>query len=151
MNGFAKSDAEFAAQYNCATKTIARARKAGAPLNDPQAMADWFAGRKNSPASAPDIGGKSSLLADVKLQKLQKEVERLQIRIDVEKKKLIPLDDARSQMTRIASAMRSELLRFAGDVPNWQGLSASEMQLRVDAQVRSMCENLHDQFSELYT
>lgn len=103
--------------------------------------------RKNTPPMDP---ARLNSLADAKLAKLQKEVERLQIRIDAERKRLIPLTDARANMVRIASAMRAELLRFAGDVPNWEGLRASEMQVRVDAQVRSMCEQLSDQFNELY-
>jgi DNA-binding transcriptional MerR regulator len=146
-----KTDSEYAEKFKCSVKTIRRAREAGAPLDDVDAMSDWFAASKNSPKGSAEIGGKSAQMAEAKLAKLQKEVERLQIRIDTERKRLIPLEEVRANMVRIASAMRSELLRFAGDVPNWEGLKATEMKSRTDAQVRIMCEQLNDQFSELYT
>lgn len=141
-------DAELAARYGVDPRRVRDYRAAGAPVDDIESMDRWMENLRKAPKMDPT---RLNSLADAKLAKLQKEVERLQIRIDSERKRLIPLDDVRSNMVRIASAMRAELLRFAGDVPNWEGLRASEMQVRVDAQVRSMCEQLSDQFSELYT
>lgn len=141
-------DAELAARYGVDERRVRDYRAAGAPLDDIEAMDKWMEERRTAPPMDPT---RLNSLADAKLAKLQKEVERLQIRIDSERKRLIPLDDVRANMVRIASAMRAELLRFAGDCPNWEGLKASEMQVRIDSQVRSMCEQLSDQFSELYT
>lgn len=142
-----QQDAELAERYGVDERRVRDYRAAGAPIDDLEAMDRWMEERRKAPPMDPT---RLNNLADAKLAKLQKEVERLQIRIDSERKRLIPLTDARSNMVRIASAMRAELLRFAGDVPNWEGLRASEMQVRVDAQVRSMCEQLSNQFSELY-
>lgn len=143
-----QQEATLAERYGVDERSIRNYKKLGAPLHDLEAMDEWIAQKRTIPGMDP---ARLNTLADAKLAKLQKEVERLQIRIDTERKRLIPLDDVRANMVRIASAMRSELLRFAGDVPNWEGLRASEMQVRIDAQVKSMCEQLSNQFSELYS
>jgi DNA-binding transcriptional MerR regulator len=141
-------EAELAARYGVDARSIRNYRAAGAPIDELEQMDAWVAAQRKAPPMDPS---RLNSMADAKLAKLQKEIERLQIRIDSERKRLIPLDDVRANMVRIASAMRAELLRFAGDCPNWEGLKASEMQVRIDSQVRSMCEQLSDQFSELYT
>jgi len=141
-------EAELAERYGVDARSIRSYRAAGAPMYDLEKMDAWIAAQRKAPPMDPT---RLNSMADAKLAKLQKEIERLQIRIDTERKRLIPLDEVRANMVRIASAMRSELLRFAGDCPNWEGLRASEMQVRIDAQVRSMCEQLSDQFSELYS
>jgi hypothetical protein len=145
-----KRYAELAKKFNCDPKTIERADAAGAPLHDIEALSNWFAERRTGPTGEGVGTGNLSSLADMKIEKLRCECERLKIKIDAEKKRLIPADHVRRDMVRIGNAFRSELMRFAGDVPNWEGLPASQLQARVDEKLESLCTELSNAFSELY-
>jgi translation initiation factor 2 alpha subunit (eIF-2alpha) len=140
--------AQLAIKYGVAYDVIRKAHAEGVDVYDENAMADRIA--KRMPNTISTASGKVGSLADVKIEKLRKETERLQLKIDAEKKRLVPIDQVRRDMVRIANAVRSELMRFAGDVPNWEGLKAAEMQRRVDEKVEAMCTDLADAFGELY-
>jgi hypothetical protein len=53
-----KPTADLATQYGCNARTIRNWRAEGAPLDDPQAMTVWLAGRKNIP---PALGAGTRL------------------------------------------------------------------------------------------
>jgi hypothetical protein len=145
-----KTDREYARLYGCNPKTIQRAREAGAPLDDVDAMSAWFAARKNSPAGSSGIGGKAEALADAKLEKVLEEIKRIRIKNDIDLKRVIPIGAVQRDMVRIGNAFRSELLRVGGDVPNWEGLPAADMQKRWDEIMERLCSELSNSFSELY-
>lgn len=142
--------AELAKKFNCDPKTIERADAAGAPLDDVEALSNWFAERRTGPSGEGIGAGNLASLADMKIEKLRCECERLKIKIDAEKKRLIPVDQVRRDMVRIGNAFRSELMRFAGDIPNWEGLPAAQLQARVDEKVESLCTELANAFADLY-
>lgn len=142
-----KTDADYARQFSCSVKTIQRARAAGAPIEDPEAMSAWFASRKNSPSGT---GGKAEQIADAKLEKVLEEIKRIKIKNEIDTKKLIPVDIVSRELIKIGNAFRSELLRIGGDIPNWEGLKAAEMKRRWDEIMERICAELSDQLSEIY-
>ena len=142
-----KTSEEYAKLYKCSTRTIERAKRDGAPIEDPEAMSAWFAARKNSPSGT---GGKAEQIADAKLEKVLEEIKRIKIKNEIDTKKLIPVDIVSRELIRIGNAFRSELLRIGGDIPNWEGLKAPEMKRRWDEIMERMCADLSDQLSEIY-
>ena len=142
-----KTNEEHARFYKCSVRTIERAKKEGAPLDDVDAMSVWFAARKNAPKTA---SGKAEQIADAKLEKVLEEIKRIRIKNDIDTKKVIPVDRACREVIRIGNAMRSELLRIGGDIPNWEGMKAAEMKRRWDELLERLCDDLNKELAAIY-
>ena len=136
--------AELAERFNVDPSTIANAERAGAPVNDVNALAEWFANRRQTPGET-----KIASLSDAKLEKLRLECHRLKIKIDEDLKALLPRDQMRRDHVKIMATMRAEFLRFVGDIPNWSGMPPAEIKKRLDAKVDQLFLDLKTAFDEL--
>jgi len=138
--------AELAERFGVDPRTIRRAVASGAPVDDIEKLDAWFAEKRISPGGG---GGKVASLSDAKLEKLRLECHRLKIKIDEDLKRLLPVDALRREHVRIMNAMRSDFLRFVGDIPNWSGMPPAEIKKRLDAKMEQLFSDLHNSFAEI--
>lgn len=83
-------------------------------------------------------------------RKLRAQYLKEEHRLAVEQKRFLPVEDVRRDVLRIGAALRAELLRFIGDVPNWEGIAAAEMSQRAKKTFDTICASLSDETSKLY-
>lgn len=138
-----------AAMLETHVSVLKRAKKAGAPgfrANGSVCISElkpWLAENLDS------LNNNESKEA-LECRRLLAQCEKLEFQNEVERGKYTHNDSIREQGARIGAATRSELLRFKADVPTWEGLSAAEMERRVDRLIDSICKNLSDQLSKVY-
>lgn len=149
---WADSMAAAAAQMGLKLSEVKKAKRNGAPgfvgsRVDKDALREWLDALP--PAPALEDGGLEDK-ETLERRKLRAQWLKEEFRLDVEKRKYIPVDEVRADMVRIASAQRAEDMRLVGDVGTWAGLSAVEMHERALAWFDEKCRALHDAFSSLY-
>lgn len=83
-------------------------------------------------------------------RRISLQCEKLEFQNEVERKKYTHNDLLREQGIAIGTATRSELMQLKADAPTWSGLSAPDIEARVDAILEKICANLHDSMSTLY-
>ncbi len=140
------SDAVLGKQYGVDGRTIRTWRKEGAPLDDPAAMVDWMAAKRNEPPGKTA----SAKMHEAKLEKLRLECERLKRGNDelagdlLQKKQVIA--DARI----LAAAVESQINSLISECPAWAGLKPHELQARAKEWGRQTHLIFHDKTSKLY-
>jgi hypothetical protein len=139
-----------AAQLDCAPSVLKRAKKAGAPGFRPNGsvciseLKTWL--QKHS----EDVDGTSSQKEELECRRLVAQCEKLEFQNEVEKGLYTHNDKLREQGRRIGGATRSELMRFKADCPTWEGLTAVEIERRVDALIDLICRNLNSATERVY-
>lgn len=137
-----------AAMLGCSLPVLKRAKKAGAAgfrangsVNVTE-LREWLA------ANPADEEGESKEALECRKLKLQ--CERLEHDLAVTRGEYTHNDKIREDNLRIGAATRAALQTLKGDVPTWEGLSAAEMQIRIEERVDRICVDLHDAHSRLY-
>jgi hypothetical protein len=89
-------------------------------------------------------------MAEMKRQKLQKEVERLDLKIQKEKGELVPISEMRETAVRIVSVWCSELDALVGDLPGQlAGLSEPEIQPKLRSRIELLKANAREGFAAI--
>ena len=99
---------------------------------------------------AEDAAGKLPPKEELECRRLVAQCEKLEFQNEVEKGLYTHNDSLREQGRQIGSATRSELMRFKADCPTWEGLTAVEIERRVDALIDSICRNLNNAMGKVY-
>jgi hypothetical protein len=140
------SDAALGKQYGVDGRTIRTWRKEGAPLDDPVAMVDWMAAKRNEPPGKTA----SAKMHEAKLEKLRLEIERLKRGNDEAAGELIAKTKAVSNMEMVVAAAKSLLNMLPGECPSWAGLKPHEIQARAKEFVKRYCQAMNDKMSSCY-
>lgn len=89
-------------------------------------------------------------MAEMKRQKLQKEVERLDLKIQKERGELVLISEMRETAVRIVSVWCSELDALVGDLPGQlAGLSEPEIQPKLRSRIELLKANAKEGFAAL--
>jgi hypothetical protein len=89
-------------------------------------------------------------MAEMKRQKLQKEVERLDLKIQKERGDLVLISEMRETAVRIVSVWCSELDALVGDLPGQlAGLSEAEIQPKLRSRIELLKANAKEGFATL--
>lgn len=150
--------AEYARLFGCSLKTIKRWAKKDYPLDDPAAMATKLGDQKSAPDGAVErvtiIAGKEERVSQstqVRLSKTQLEADTLAFKLSVLKGEYTENAKVREDITRIATALRSMLLRMENDLPGvLAGLDEVAIQRKVREHSDKIMESLSDATSSLY-
>ena len=90
-------------------------------------------------------------LTQERIFKTQKENEKLDFQLEVEKGEYTPNNKIREDILRISSALKAGFLRFESDMPPMlAGLSESQMQKVLRAKIDELLGQFADLGSELY-
>lgn len=130
------------------------AKRAGCPAFKPGSRVDldelreWLAAQPDpvDNTSSEELEPKETL----ERRRLKAQYLTIEHRRQVELGKYILKEDRDKADTRNASAVKSELLKLANEVPNWAGYPAHEIKTRIDAAILTICENLHNMQSDSY-
>ena len=89
-------------------------------------------------------------MAEMKRQKLQREVERLDIKIQREKGELVLISEMRETAVRVVSVWCAELDALVGDLPGQlEGLTGAQMLPKLRARVELLKSNAKEGFASL--
>lgn len=89
-------------------------------------------------------------MAEMKRQKLQKEVERLDLKIQKERGELVLVSEMRETAVRIVSVWCAELDALVGDLPGQlAGLSEPEIQPKLRSRIELLKANAKEGFAAL--
>lgn len=89
-------------------------------------------------------------ISEMKRQKLQKEVERLDLKIKKERGELVLISEMRETAVRIVSVWCSELDALVGDLPGQlAGLSEPEIQPKLRSRIELLKANAKEGFAAL--
>jgi hypothetical protein len=92
----------------------------------------------------------SSDMAEMKRQKLQREVQRLDIKIERERGELVPRAEVQEACVRIVSVWCSELDALVADLPGQiGGLSETEMSPKLRSRIELLKRNAKTAFKDL--
>ncbi len=73
------------------------------------------------------------------------------VAVQMETRELVPVGEVRQSITRVVSAARGELLKFAADIPpRAEGLEASAIQKLIQAEVIEILTRLSDETNAIY-
>ena len=136
--------AELAKASGISTKTLARYKAKGVNIFDAAALRAHAGGNKHAPASleSPDLRA-------AKLRKINLECERIALALDVERKKLLPIDEVRADIICIAASQRAEDMALVALAGTWEGLTAADMHERALEWFDSKCRNLQHEFAKI--
>lgn len=127
-------------------KTVRHRVQSGAKMNLPDATA--------TAQSLEDMELAIRQAQDIDTVKILKEkVLALKgiVAVQVETRELVPVGEVRQSITRVVSAARGELLKFASDIPpRAEGLEASAIQKLIQAEVIEILTRLSDETNLLY-
>jgi len=112
------------------------------------AWRDWF-------NANPDAGKSNQKVSRTKealqCEKLEIDIARATIDLDIARGKLIPADEARESMTRVVSGARSFFLKIPGDLaPQLEGLPAATIQRKLRAAIVEVLTMLSRETAEIY-
>jgi hypothetical protein len=119
------------------------------PTGEPlEAWKAWFAANADAGRSNQKPSKTKEAL---QCEKLQIDIARATIDLDIARGKLIPADEARESMTRVVSGARAFFLKIPGDIaPQLEGLPAATIQKRLRAAIVDVLTMLSRETAEIY-
>lgn len=164
-----KTLAEIARENNLTDNQIKAAGRAGVDATDPVQLAGWLAKKRHrvqpgAKMNLPEATATAQSLEDMELairqaqdidtvKILKEKVLALKgiVAVQVETRELVPVGEVRQSITRVVSAARGELLKFASDIPpRAEGLEAAAIQKLIQAEVIEILTRLSDETNLLY-
>jgi len=139
-----------ASMMECHVSVLKRAKKAGSPgfrANGSVNLTELKPWLEENLDSLDDSDSKEAL----ECRRLLAQCEKLEFQNEVEKGNYTHNSVVADQAIRAASATKSELMRFTAEVPTWEGLSAADLEKKTKALVDSVCRNLNNHLSPLYS
>jgi len=116
--------------------------KAGLPWNSLEQIAEWK--EQHAKKVKPDD------INSARKAKLEREVERLDIKIKREKGELVLKDEVREAVQKVIAILCSEGVAMCGDLPGQlEGLDAANMRPKITARWELMLSNAKERFSEI--
>jgi hypothetical protein len=164
-----KTLAQIARENNLTDNQIKAAAKAGVDAKDPDQLAAWLAKKRHrvqpgAKMSLPEATATAQSLEDMELSIRQaQDIDTVKIlkekvlalkgivAVQVETRELVPVGEVRQSITRVVSAARGELLKFASDIPpRAEGLDAPAIQKLIQAEVIEILTRLSDETNAIY-
>lgn len=124
-------DEELGRRYKCDPRTIRNYRKEGAPLDDPEAMAEWLAQRHSMPSgTAEALADYDSIsdLGEAKVARLIIQCKRDAHKLAVEQRQVIPMAEAQTAIVKLCTAFETAWDLAIEQIPNWIGLPKAKAQ-----------------------
>lgn len=144
----ASSLSAAAAMLECSARLLKNAKRSGAPgfrANGSVCISELKPWMEEN-AESLEENDKEAL----ECRRILAQCEKLEYQNEVERRKYTHNDILREQGIRIGHATRTALLRLKSDAPTWEGLPADEIERRVEAQIESICADLHESIGKLY-
>lgn len=146
---YAKTSAQYAADYGVTQRTITNWRKKGWPLDDPAKTNQLI--QLNEPGDADQEISEAMSLADARKKKLLLECERLQIKRDTERGELMLIADARDEVVKVSAAFNGAIDMLEGELPGLlEGLTATQIRNKLKPYAKQLRKLLHDPKSKLW-
>jgi hypothetical protein len=164
-----KTFAEIAAENGLTSNQLEAAKKTGIDPRDPKQLAAWIAKKRHrvQPGAKmllPEATATAQSLEEMELairqaqdidtvKILKEKVLALKgiVAVQMETRELVPVGEVRQSITRVVSAARGELLKFAADIPpRAEGLEASAIQKLIQAEVIEILTRLSDETNAIY-
>ncbi len=136
---------EMATATGFCVSTLQRYAAQGCDVFDSAAVKKHALGKQNPPrrADTPEMAATRQKLLEV-------QIERHEHFLKVARGEVVPVEEVRRDMIRVAMAVRTALQRLEADAPSWAGLSANVMDANVRSCIDRICADLHDATSSIY-
>lgn len=160
---YRKTATEYALDYDVTPRAVRSYMGKGYPLDDPARMEQIFAGQKNRPKSTgPAVEVDAAKLTNEQLENPANDAEaklferilicrKLAHGLSIAKRDVIPKEEVKADMARIAAAMKTRLLALPGEMPGLLvGKVEHEIQKTLFGWVHDALTDFHDAGGKLY-
>lgn len=124
--------------YGRGRTTIEAWSKLDMPLDDEDYMREFMASQRSGKE-----GDEPADIKEAKLRKLVLECDRLQLKLDEERKALIPFATVDAWLSQIAAAVDSAFDSIIAEVPTWTGYTPAKAQAEAKAIKKRLTAAFH--------
>jgi len=164
-----KTFAEIASENGLTSNQLEAAKKTGIDPRDPDQLAAWLAKKRHRVQPGAKMALPAATATAQSLEEMELAIRKAQdidtvkilkekvlalkgiVAVQMETRELVSVGEVRQSITRVISAARGELLKFAADIPpRAEGLEASAIQKLIQAEVIEILTRLSDETNAIY-